>query len=171
MVPIVYVFGALHNVKEHVLAIEKDIKKVKANIILHDLLYEDVCRNKTDIQSRLNTCRHRAICDPRINKHIYQLGYDIDAKLVGVGNDDPRLHRMPIYRQFHHKEMRLFRVIKEYVDKDYDKPTVIVIVVDDVHLRSKRAGAITFVSPLHDYFKRMTNIIVKRVPMGLREMP
>lgn len=170
MKPIVYVFGAIHHAKAYGAAIEKDIRKIEPDIILHELLYEDICRSKADIQNRLTLCRHRAKCDPRINKDVYQLGLDLDAILIGIDSDNPRLHRMQQHMQYRMREQHMLSAIKEHVEKDYARPTKIIIVVNDIHLRTKRFDKVPFASSLHEYFKGRDNVKVKRVPMEMREV-
>lgn len=152
--------------------IQQAIREIGPTLLMHELLYEDVCMKKHEIEQRLRMRRNGGLCDPRINQDIYELGLEMDLKLVGIDSNDPTIYRKPPNVQFSIREAHMLRVIKKYVDVDYyAKPTAIVIVVGDTHLREKFSKELGNGSPLMTYFKGLSNVTIQRAPKNMQEMP
>lgn len=164
-----YVFGEIHNNAANVKHIAERIKQIKPDYLLHELLYDDLCYTKGSIEHRLRECKEGGVCDPNLNKDIYELGRDLDIKLVGIDLDDPELEKLPITEQFKKREQRMLRVIQKHLElKD---GSIIVIVVGDTHLREKESKELGAPSPLAALFKNDSSVKVERAPKSIQEMP
>lgn len=171
MKPQIFVFGEIHNEKKSVEMIQQAIRELKPSILLHELLYEDVCNRKEEIEQRLRTRRNGGLCDPRLNQDVYELGKELNMKLVGIDTNDPTIYRKPMNVQFALREAYMLRCIKKYTEMDFQVPTAIVIVVSDTHLREKFSKQLGVPSPLMTYFKTMSNVNVQRAPKNMQEIP
>lgn len=166
---IAYVFGEIHNNTASVKNINNEIRKIKPDFILHELLYDDKCLTQIEVSNRLNNCSIGGKCDPRINKDIYQLGYDLKAKLIGIDLDIAYPKRLKIGEQFRRRESHMLRLIEQYCLEDSDLK--IVIVVGDTHLRSKVSKDLGSSSVLSRFFSNNKNFIVNRAPLEIQELP
>lgn len=165
----IFVFGEIHTNSSNVKHIADRIKEIKPEYLLHELLYDDLCYTKATIEHRLRECKEGGICDPSLNKDIYELGKNLDIKLVGIDLDDPELSKLSIEEQFKKREQRMVRVIRKHMEL-IDNP-IIVIVVGDTHLREKESKELGKPSPLMELFKNDPRVKVERAPKSIQEMP
>ncbi len=147
-----YIFGEDHFDPSNIERIHSKIKQLKPDYILHELLYSDTCETKKDIQNRLNHCKVDGVCDPRLNKDIYQLGLELNAKLIGIDTDIDKSDSLKA--QFEKREDHMVNMIDRYIDRG-----VIVVVVGDTHLRSHRTGELGRPSPIFTRFKDKAKIL------------
>lgn len=82
-----YFFGEDHSKLKEIAKIDAKIVRLKPDYLLHELLYADLALTKEVIEQRLHHCKEGGICDPRLNKDIYELGLTHDIKLVGIDHD------------------------------------------------------------------------------------
>lgn len=155
----IYIFGEIHNNISSVEYIKNQIIRIKPEYILHELLYEDTCLDKETIQSRLDNNGINELCDPRINKDIYEIGLRLNCKLIGIAKE---VNANSIQKQFKLREQHMIYIIKQYVSE------YIMVVLGDTHLRSN--NTILGSNYLYQYLASLNNIIVKRVPKKLREI-
>lgn len=113
----IIIFGEDHRDISEVKEISEKIKKIKPDYILHELLYNDICLNKKEIKNRLNNCKEGNYCDPRLNKDIYELGYEENIPLIGIDLDLKNLQKLSIRKQFEKREKNMVKKINQYKNK------------------------------------------------------
>lgn len=155
----IYIFGESHYDVKNREYIAHRIREIKPKFILHELLYTDVVSSKADIKKRLNECRVDGICDPRLNKDIYELGLEIDASLIGI---DANIRDTDLKRQFTKREAHMLKKINEYLNTPHD----VVVVVGDIHLRERANLTLGEPSVLNQLVGKA---IIERLPRDKRE--
>lgn len=127
-----HIFGEDHNSLAEIARIELRIKEIRPEYLLHELLHQDICLSRDEIKSRLADCEEGNLCDPRLNKDIYQLGHYLNMKLVGIDLDMEGKERMTLRNQFEKRENHMVSLIEKYRLKG-----TVVVVVGDAHLRTE----------------------------------
>ena len=158
-------YGEMHDVSSSVEVINKALLKSKPVWLLHELLYDDVALDKNTIRKRLSASRVGGVCDPDLNKDIYQFGYDNDIKLVGIDTakwDD----NTPLGVTMIMREEAMVENIKSWLEKILNDR--VAIVVGDTHLRAKSSDSLS-ISPLTEYLKSLGAVIV-RADKSIREV-
>lgn len=127
----IVIWGENHSDPKDIKAIRKAIIEFEPSIILHELAYQDQAL-RFEVKKRLKECRVGGICDPRLNKDVYELALELDIGLLGIDItvlDGSRKERMQA------REQHMLEMIKLTADKMlYPK---IAVVVGDTHLRDK----------------------------------
>lgn len=130
--------------------IEQEIIKRKPAVIVHELLY-DSCIPKKDIPIYLNSCSVGGICDPLLNKDIFQLGLAVGADLIGCDlaqSEFLKIKNEPLSVQFKVRELHMLKTIKSVLKKEKN----ICVVVGDIHLRTFRCKILGAKSCLSNAF-------------------
>ncbi len=140
-----FIFGEQHFNQKSKQYIHHSITQIKPHIIAHELLYEDICMTKQDIINRLSQSDINKTCDPRLNLDVYQLGLQIDAKLIGIDLDKDFTH-LSLEEAFLIREQHMLKKIKE-IDSFQENKKIVVVIGED-HLRKNSF----FSSILMDYF-------------------
>lgn len=153
----VVIFGENHTSHTDVEGINYSIRKMEPVVIAHELLYNDDVTGQAAIKDRLRYCRRGDLCDPNLNQDIYQLGYDLDVRLVGidthVGNGS-KLQKMRLREE--HMLVKIQALMEHYPDGR------IAVVVGDTHLRgmTKAMGTESILQTL----KGNKRVSIKRSP-------
>lgn len=129
-----YFFGEDHSKLKEIAKIDAKIVKLKPDYLLHELLYADMALTKEVIEQRLLHCKEGGLCDPRLNKDIYELGLANNIKLVGIDLDVNGLTHLPLAEQFKRRERHMVKMIEKYRLKG-----TVCVVVGDAHLRTERS--------------------------------
>jgi len=152
-----FIFGENHHVRDSVETIEREIKRLKPDYVLHELLYEDVIDNKQEARKRLSHCRiggHQ--CDPSINKDVYELAYKLDIPFIGIDLEDVPQH-YSLKNKFLLREKHMVEKIKEYLGKGK-----IVVIVGDTHLRTIRTNELGDASLIYKEFRFDNKVKIER---------
>jgi hypothetical protein len=156
----IYIFGESHYNKKSKNLINDKIKQLKPDFLLHELLYEDRAITKKEIKNRLDNSGINKICDPRLNKDIYELGYKYDIPLIGIdlGNlqDD-----LSLKEKFKIREKNMVNIIHEFYNRG-----LIMVVVGDTHLRTKKTKELGDISLIQKEFKNDTKVEIIRSGEG-----
>ena len=137
--------------------IEATIRRVRPKVLLHELLVDDYCPDQATITQRLKTCRVGGVCDPRLNKDLYELGHELGIPLVGID--------LPKGGSFRERETHMVAMINKWLTK-----TSLVAVVGDTHLRDNPIPRVGFRSLLRERFDNDPRIRIERAPYTLREV-
>lgn len=156
-----YILGEAHYNAQSRDRIEAFIRQHRPKFLLHELLYQDVALDRATIKKRLDDCRKGELCDPQLNRDIYQLGFDIGVGLVGIDLDNPP--KTTIAEQFEAREQNMVRLIEQYRHKGD-----VVVVVGDIHLRSKANNTVRE-SPLYLNYRQVADVY-DRAGKTLREI-
>jgi len=154
-----YIFGEDHSKLKEITKIDAKIAKIKPDYLLHELLYADVALTKEVIEQRLHHCKEGGLCDPRLNKDIYELGLAHDIKLVGIDLDIDGLTHLPLAEQFKRRERHMVKMIERYRLKG-----TVCVVVGDAHLRTERSAELGDPSPIPALFGHMA--VIERSESG-----
>lgn len=155
----IYVFGEAHNNPENVAYINAKIREIKPTVILHELLYSDQALTADVIKQRLRQCKVGGVCDPRLNKDIYELGLEIGTALIGI---DTVVRDTDLKRQFKKRETYMLEQIRKYLGSTHN----VVVVVGDIHLREQSSLMLGEPSVLNQL---TGSVIIERAPKELRE--
>lgn len=131
----VNIYGEIHSDRDEVQRIYSEIDKFKPDVLLHELLYEDICLSRDVIKDRLTDCKIGSLCDPRFNKDIYEYGYTNNIPLIGIDKENTN---GSIKEKFLSREEHMLLSIESYMKK-YSR---IAVVVGDTHIRTKRSIAL-----------------------------
>jgi hypothetical protein len=148
-----YILGEDHNSLKEIARINERIKAIKPDYLLHELLYTDLCLTREEIKQRLDACSEGGICDPRLNKDIYELGYAENIPLVGIDLDLSGSARMTLRKQFELREKQMVKMIEQYRTKG-----TVVVVVGDAHLRTQSTTELGQSSPIPRIFAATATI-------------
>lgn len=140
------IFGENHTKPKEIKHINNLIQKLKPDYVLHELLYNDVCKNKDIAKQRLQNCKNGELCDPRLNKDLYKLCYKTNIPFIGID-------RKPS-GTFEEREKVMINIIKKYIKKGKKKNGIIVVVVGDTHLRT--------INKPSKFYKYFQNAIIMR---------
>lgn len=130
--------------------IEQEIIKRKPAVIVHELLYDSYIK-KQDIQLHLDSCSIGGVCDPLLNKDIFQLGLAVGADLIGCDLSQLeflKIKNKPLNVQFKVRELHMLKTIKHVLKREKN----ICVVVGDIHLRTFRCKALGAKSCLSNAF-------------------
>ncbi len=155
----IYIFGEAHQSTKNVAYINRRITEIKPKFILHELLYSDVALTPSVIKERLDKCKRGGVCDPRLNKDIYELGLSIGAGLVGI---DTHVKDTDLKRSFQKREAFMLDKIRQYMSSGGD----VVVVVGDIHLREQYSHTLGEPSVLNQLADKA---VIERAPKELRE--
>lgn len=128
------IYGEAHYQQHSREFIEKQILRIKPDIIIHELLF-NYSINKHAIQSYLSHSGIGAVCDTRFNKDIFELALKINADLIGCDLSEKELvdiQNEPLSIQFKLREAQMLKIIKEVALYNLN----VCVVVGDIHLRT-----------------------------------
>lgn len=146
MVNKLYIFGENHARLDEIESINQQIRNIKPNYLLHELLYDDQCLTVAEMAERLKNCEVGNVCDPNLNKDIYQLGMQMRIPIIGI--DLKSLDRnLSIAKQFELRERNMVHLIEKYRSKG-----TVVVVVGDAHLRTEVSRELGPPSPIPKIF-------------------
>jgi pheromone shutdown protein TraB len=153
----IIIYGENHNSQKEIRKINNQIRLRKPDFILHELLYEDKVLNKKQALSRLANCKEGSLCDPRLNKDLYQLSFDLNIPMIGIDleiTDD----NLSLKDKFKLRETHMIEMINKYHKKGN-----IIVVVGDTHLRTIKTKILG--EPLlYNAFKNKAKIIRSKFP-------
>lgn len=153
----IIIYGENHSDKKEIRKINKQIRLRKPDFILHELLYEDRVLNKKQALNRLNNCKEGSVCDPRLNKDLYQLAFDLEIPIIGI---DLKIknNNLSLKDKFKLREHHMMEMIYKYHRKGN-----IIVIVGDTHLRTIKTKILG--EPfLHNIFKNKAEIIRSSSP-------
>lgn len=165
-----YIFGETHGDPSDVRRIERETRRIQPAVIAHELLYDDRCASLAGINFRLSKCKKGGICDPDLNKDIYELGRDLNAQLIGIDIevDNPRLSlKQKFAIRERHMSDELAHLLKRVEAEDID----IVAVVGDTHLRSIQTKELGPSSPIVQKFSYSKKVVINRSTSSQAEIP
>jgi hypothetical protein len=163
----IIIFGEMHSNKEDKELSYKLIKEFKPDFLLHELLGEVEALTKEDIRKHLNNCHDRnsgpILCEPSLNKDIYEIGYKYNIPIIGIDFDDHKgtLKGLNMKRQFLIRERKMVEGIKKYYNKGK-----LFVVVGDTHLRTVRTGELGDISLIQKEFMNDNNVRIIRSENG-----
>lgn len=152
------IFGENHNVKKEIRYINNFIKKLKPNIILHELAYDDIVLDTATARNRIKNCKINDKCDPRLNKDVYKLAYQLKVPLIGI--DKTVQHLLPLHKKFEIRENHMIKMIKKY--QNYGR--IVIVVIGDTHLRTIKTKELGNESKIYKIFKDKAIIIRSQYP-------
>lgn len=152
----IIIYGENHNSQKEIRKINNRIQLRKPDFILHELLYEDEVLNKKQALNRLANCKKGSLCDPRLNKDLYQLAFDLEIPVIGIDLEVDT--NLSLKDKFKLRETHMIKMINKYHKKGN-----IIVVVGDTHLRTIKTKILG--EPLlHNAFKDKAKIIRSRFP-------
>lgn len=152
----IIIYGENHNNRKEINKINKQLLLQKPDFILHELLYEDRVLNKKQALNRLNNCKEGSLCDPRLNKDLYQLAFDSEIPIIGIDLEVD--NNLFLKDKFKLRETHMIKMINKYYKKGN-----IIVVVGDTHLRTIKTKILG--EPLlHNTFKNKAKIIRSKFP-------
>jgi hypothetical protein len=151
------ILGEIHTSRQSQRAVKKAIEQYRPTALLHELLYDDICLTPAEIRQRLNTCRPGGLCDPRLNRDIYELGLKLQIPLVGID--------LPERGTFRERESLMANQITKWLTRHR-----VAVVVGDTHLRDGPIPRVPHRSLIRDRFDNDPRVIIRRAPTQLREV-
>ncbi len=151
------IVGEIHTSQKSIKRVVELTEMFKPDILLHELLYDDLCMTPDVIKERLRKCRMGSLCDPRLNKDIYELGHRLELPLVGID--------LPRGGTFRERETHMVSKIESW----YRRHRVLVV-VGDTHLRDRPIPRVPHRSLIRDRFDNDPKVTISRVPQHLREV-
>ena len=126
------IFGENHTKPNEIIRINNYIRKHKPDFVLHELLYSDKVSNRKIAKSRLDKCNDGYLCDPKLNKDIYKLAFELDIPFIGIDLDE-NYSNLSLKQQFLLREKHMISIINKYKNKGN-----IIVVIGDSHLRQNK---------------------------------
>lgn len=152
----IFIYGENHSNQKEIRKINNQIRLRKPDFILHELLYEDKVLTKAQVLNRLANCKEGSLCDPRLNKDLYQLAFDLEIPMIGIDLEVDT--NLSLKDKFKLRETHMVKMINKY-----NKKGDILVVVGDTHLRTIKTK--TLGEPLlHNAFKDKAKIIRSKFP-------
>lgn len=159
----ILIFGENHYDEDYRIVINKRIERLKPDYLLHELLYEVEAVTRDEISKYLGDCsdKHNGplMCEPSINKDIYELGYKYNIPLIGIDIDnyDNKLKNLSLKEIFRLREERMVEKIYQFYNKGR-----IVVVVGDTHLRTLKTRELGDISLIQKRFSNDRNVKIIR---------
>lgn len=147
----VNIYGEIHSDRNEVNRIYNEINKFNPDVLLHELLYEDVCLTREAIKKRISDCRIGNLCDPRFNRDVYEYGYDNNIPIIGIDKENAE---GSVNEKFRVRERHMLEKIEEAMKK-YKR---IAVVVGDTHIRTKRSATLGAPSVIYTELRYNPNI-------------
>lgn len=152
----IIIYGENHSDQKEIRKINNQIRLRKPDFILHELLYEDKVLNRKQALNRLANCGEGSLCDPRLNKDLYQLAFDLEIPMIGIDLEVDT--NLSLKNKFKLRETHMIKMINKYHKKGN-----IIVVVGDTHLRTIKTKILG--EPLlHNTFKDKAKIIRSKFP-------
>lgn len=128
------IYGEAHYQQKSREFIEKEILRIKPDIIIHELLF-NYSINKNEVQTYLSHSGIGSICDTRFNKDIFELALKINSDLIGCDLSEEELINIknePLSVQFKLREAQMLKTICKVALYNLN----VCVVVGDIHLRT-----------------------------------
>ncbi len=152
----IYIFGENHSNLSEIKEIQEEIKKIKPDIALFELMYEDEVWSKEDAKERLSNCKEGELCDPALNKDLYELAFKLDIPCIGI-DLDIKDTKKSLKEKFQQREKHMVEMIKDYMVSGK-----IVVIVGDTHLRTIETEELGDISLIQKEFSNSPNVVIKR---------
>lgn len=131
-----YIYGEAHFQKESLDFIAEEIRRIKPQVLIHELL-NDAVLSVPDVRKQLAKCDGTDWCDPDVNQDIFKLASSLKIPLMGCDLSQAQLElnkKLPLREQFALREKRMLEILRVIPNSRFAR---VVCVVGDIHLRTK----------------------------------
>jgi hypothetical protein len=153
------IFGENHTEPSEIIQIQNEIRKIKPDFILLELMYEDEVWDRKDAKKRLDNCKEGELCDPRLNVDWYELAYELNIPCIGIDLDEKKIKVLSKKQSFEKREKHMVDIITDYLITG-----TVVVVVGDSHLRTTETEELGKPSLIQTVFSNDAKIIRSKYP-------